>query len=332
MRHPWVVEGDRRVRFGVQLIVPDDHGALPRLMQTAQRVEALGYDAAFIFDHPACAADPFVSLAGMSTVTSRLRLGSAVICAGYRHPAMLARLGSDVDNLSQGRFILGLGSGWLESEFGALGLPWRPLPERQRQLDEVIEMALGCWGDAPYSHQGEFASIEGMRITPKPVQAPRPPIMIGGSGERVTLSTVARLADACNIQEAIPANDKTATIADRAANVANKLAALDGHMAAAGRPLDEVLRTHFTLNLRLSATQADADRRLAAEDPAHSTSPGTRRAGREGILATTSGRAISYYTALRDVGIRYFVVQLPADDAETIERLATEVMPAIQAD
>ena len=109
--HPWVAEAANGIRWGVQLIVPNEQDALARLLTTASGVEDLGYDFLSIFDHPLMHVDPWIALPGIATRTSKVRLGSTVNCAVYRHPAHLARLATDLDNLSNGRHVLGLGSG-----------------------------------------------------------------------------------------------------------------------------------------------------------------------------------------------------------------------------
>src|SRR3954454_15871731 len=144
-RHPWVAAADNGMRWGVQLIVPDQPEGLRNLMQTGRRVEELGYDTLFIFDHPAIHADPWIALSGLAVATKRVRLGSAVNCVSYRHPAHLARLSADLDNLSGGRSLLGIGTGWWEAEYHALDLPFDPLPKRQAALDEALQIITGAW-------------------------------------------------------------------------------------------------------------------------------------------------------------------------------------------
>ena len=338
MRHPWVAEADRGVRFGVQLIVPDEREALPRLLETAQRVEALGYDALFVFDHPLIHVDNWIALAGIAPQTERIRLGSAVNCAWYRHPAYLARLATDLDNLSQGRLILGIGSGWMADEYRALGMEFPSIPERQAGLEEALQIVTGAWGEEPFAFQGRHFRTEGLRLSPRPVQQPRPPILIGGSGERVTLRQVARFGDACNVREDAPGDGGPAGIPAgsmdlpaRAAGVRRKLDALDRHCADLGRPPEEVLRTHFTLYLVLAPTEAEAARKVAAIDASRSTSPGTRRDGKRAMIHGTPEQVAEYYRALVAVGIQYVVVQLDGTDLETIELLATAVMPGVRA-
>ncbi len=329
VRHPWVAEADRGIRWGVQLIVPAEREALPRLIETGQMVEQLGYDALFIFDHPAVHADPWICLSGLAVATNRIRLGSAVNCAWYRHPAHLARLAADLDNLSRGRLILGVGSGWMEREFRALDTPFLPIPDRQRGLDEALTIIEGVWSGEPFTYTGQHFRTEPMDVAPRPYQHPRPPILIGGSGERKTLRQVAQFGDACNVREEQSISDPSILDADRAASIRRKFDALAGHCADLNRPADDVLRTHFTLYLQLAPTEEAAAAKLAALDTSRSTSPGTRRDGKRQVFAATPARAIAYYRAIAAAGAHYFIVQLDGTDHETIRLLAEEVAPNV---
>lgn len=328
--HPWVAaSATGPVRFGIQAILGQDAGVYRRMLDTATLADRLGFDAYYIFDHPLMQADPWTCLPAAAMVTERIRLGSAVNCAAYRHPAMLARLCADLDGISEGRAILGLGSGWLEREFAALGLPYPGTRDRQDLLDETLAIVLGTWEQPPFSYQGRLVTTAAMEVLPPPVQQPRPPVMIGGSGEQRTLRQVAQWGDACNVKEDDSTTDGTFAIEPRAAQVARKLAALDRHCADLGRPRAEVLNTHFTLFLMLGESAAAARRKYDAFDPGLSSSPGTRRAGKQGILCGSPDDLLAYYQALVDVGIDYFVVQLDARDHETITLLATDIMPRV---
>ena len=328
-RHPWVAEGDDGVRWGVQLIVPNEAGALANLIETAGTVEALGYDFLSIFDHPLMNVDPWIALSGLATRTSRVRLGSTVNCAAYRHPAHLARLATDLDNLSNGRLVLGLGSGWLAPEFEALGLDYGTFAERSAALEDTLAIVHGVWSDAPFTYTGERFSTVAMTAEPRPVQQPRPPIMVAGNGERVTLRQVAQWADACNLKEEVPLSDDLIRDAKRAASVERLLSAMAAHCERLERPYDEILRTHFTLYLTLGETMAEARVKADALDTSQSTSPGTRAKGTTAMLVADPERAIRYYQAMVDAGIQYFIVQLDARDAQTIELLKTKVAPEV---
>ena len=328
-RHPWVAEADVGIRWGVQLIVPNEANALARLVETAGTVEALGYDLLSIFDHPLMHVDPWIALSGLATRTSKVRLGSTVNCAAYRHPAHLTRLATDLDNLSNGRHVLGLGSGWLVPEFAALGLDYGTFAERAAALEDTLAIVHGVWTEPPFTYAGEKFSTVSMTAEPRPVQQPRPPIMVAGNGERVTLRQVAQWADACNLKEEVPLSDDSISDAERAASVARLLTALAGHCERLERQYDEILRTHFTLYLILGETMAAARAKANALDTSQSTSPGTRAHGKTAMLVADPARAGRYYQAMVDAGIQYFIVQLDARDIQTIELLKTAVAPEV---
>lgn len=328
-RHPWVAEADNGIRWGVQLITPNEPNALANLITTAGRVEDLGYDFLSIFDHPLMHVDPWITLSGLATRTSKVRLGSTVNCALYRHPAHLARMATDLDNLSNGRHILGLGSGWLKPEFEALGHDFGSFADRSAALEDTLAIVHGVWEQPPFTYTGKVFSTVNMEVEPRPVQQPRPPIMVAGNGERVTLRQVAQWGDACNVKEDRSLSDGAENDGARADSVKHLLDALRGHCETFGRDHAEVLRTHFTLYLILGETMAEANAKANALDTSKSTSPGTRREGRRSMLIADPARAIHYYQAMADVGIQYFIVQLDARDAQTIELLKTKVAPHI---
>ena len=130
-RHPWVAKADDGVRWGMQVVVPARRDALPRLMDVARNMESMGFDSMFIMDHPALHADPYIALSGAAAVTQNLYLGQLVMAATYRHPGFVARQQADLDNLSGGRSILGVGSGWFEAEYAMMGLPFPGIGRRQ---------------------------------------------------------------------------------------------------------------------------------------------------------------------------------------------------------
>ncbi len=327
-RHPWAAEADNGIRWGLQTIVPSDREALPRLLETARHMEALGFDSLFIMDHPAMHADPWVALSAVATVTDRMRLGQLVMAAAYRHPAYVARLQADLDNLSGGRSILGVGSGWFEAEYTMLDLPFPPIGQRQAALDEMIEIIDGVWGDKPFTLEGEHFQVHGMQIEPAPAR--RPPVLVGGSGEKRTLRQVATWGDACNLRESISTAEPADRDSERFAEVARKFEILGQHCDDLGRPRNEVLRTHFTTYLTMAGNQAAADAKAEAVDTSKSTSAGTRSRGRDFLFAASAERARTYFTGLRDAGAQYFVIQVDQDDQETMTLLAEEVMPALR--
>ncbi len=326
-RHPWVAKADEGVRWGMQVVVPARRNALPQLMDVARQMEEFGFDSMFVMDHPALHADPYIALAGAAAVTEKLHLGQLVRAATYRHPAFVARMQGDLDNLSGGRSILGVGSGWFEAEYNMMNLDFPPIRRRQKDLDELITVVDGLWSGQPLTHHGESFDVDDMQIAPPPAR--RPPVLVGGSGKKGTLRQVATWADACNVNEEQKLNVPGVTDEQRSAQVAEVFAALDGHLDDLGRPRNEVLKSHFTSMLVLAPTQDEADQRADAIDTSKSTSAGARSHGRAFLAPASVDRAIAYYQSLRDAGAQYFVVQVNQDDTETMLLLANAVMPNV---
>ena len=125
--HPWVAEGERRVRFGIGGGPREDWGALREFVQ---RAEEEGFASYSTPDHPAMLPDCWTTLAALAEVTRTIRLAALVTCAPYRNPVLLARMAADVDRISGGRVVLGLGSGDMPPEFAQLGLPYPPVAQR----------------------------------------------------------------------------------------------------------------------------------------------------------------------------------------------------------
>jgi alkanesulfonate monooxygenase SsuD/methylene tetrahydromethanopterin reductase-like flavin-dependent oxidoreductase (luciferase family) len=326
-RHPWVTAGNGRVRWGVQLVVGTD--ALSELVATGRLVDEMGYDGVFIFDHPAIHADPWICLSALAAATDRVSLGSAVNCVGYRHPAYLARLAADLDNISNGRIILGLGIGWLVPEFAAFDIPFKSAKERFTAFAEALEIIPGVWGPEPFSFDGQHYRVEKLQIQPPPLQAPRPPLMIGGSGERVTLRFVAKYADACNVSNNVNIDGRVQD-GGGATLVKERLEALRRHCDEVGRPTDEVLKTHFTIKLAIAPTDSAVAAKLEQQAARASTSPGTRRTLPSAFVTGTPDQVAAFYQSVANVGIEYFIVQVDSADHETLELLATEVMPRVE--
>ena len=222
--------------------------------------------------------------------TERIRLGVNVCCLLYRHPVMTARQAADLDNLSHGRLILGLGIGWDANEFANFGLPFPPVPERQAALEEAIAIIRGVWGPEPFTFDGRYYRATGAHVTPPPVQRPGPPVMIAGGGERVTLRQVAQYADACNLGDFNMVGGTGGPD-----GIPRKLAALRRHCAALGRPYDTVLRTHLTGWLILADSEQGLQAKLKEFIPEGAVN---RFSGewRGFGLAGTPDTAVAYYT------------------------------------
>ena len=163
--------------------------------------------------------------------TERLRLSLLVTGVTYRYPGLLAKIVTTLDVLSGGRAMLGIGAAWYEREHRALGVPYPPLAERFERLEETIQICEQMWSDDDGPYEGNHYQLAETICSPRPLQSPRPPILIGGGGEKKTLRLVAKYADACNLFGTTPTD------------VAHKLDVLRGHCEAEGRDYDAIEKT-----------------------------------------------------------------------------------------
>lgn len=191
---------------------PDGNGlSWPNLMSAAQRAENLGFDSAWISDHffwdlaryggpdtHQGSVEPFVALAGLAAVTERIRLGTLVASAPFRHPAHTAKMATAIDLASGGRFDLGIGTGWYEPEFTAFGYEFGSTGERFSLLEETVEVIAGLFREGPFDHKGERFTLSGAYNHPRPASDSGPPIWIGGKGGERLLRLVARHATGWN--------------------------------------------------------------------------------------------------------------------------------------
>jgi F420-dependent oxidoreductase-like protein len=194
------------IRFGIA--TGQQRYQWPQLRQLWQVAERTGYDSLWTGDHLyAIMADPsdstfegWSTLAALSQHTRRARIGSLVNCNSFRNPCLTAKMAVTLDHLSDGRFILGLGAGWFEQEHRSLGFEFQPILERLRALDEACRIIKAMLTEGRASFHGSHYEIADAICSPKPIQRPRPPLMIAGRGENVLLKIVAEHADMWNTQ------------------------------------------------------------------------------------------------------------------------------------
>jgi probable F420-dependent oxidoreductase len=221
------VARSRPFRFGV---IHEQVQSAAAWADHVRRVEGLGFSTFLVRDHfvpdffghqPA----PLVSLASAAALTTRLRVGTMVLAVDYRHPVMLAKEAATLDLVSQGRLELGLGAGWLRREYETAGLTFDSAGTRIDRLEETIRIVDGLFGAGPISFSGKHYTVTDLDGHPKPVQRPRPPILIGG-GRRRILNLAGRTADIVGI---LTTSVATGTVVDEAAerlagSVSQKLA------------------------------------------------------------------------------------------------------------
>ncbi|HEY5012336.1 MAG TPA: TIGR03621 family F420-dependent LLM class oxidoreductase [Acidimicrobiia bacterium] len=183
-------------RFGVQL---SEATSASEWRDNARRVEDLGYSTLYMPDHfvdTSLAPMPAIAIAAAHTTT--LRVGALVFDNDYKHPAILAKEMATIDQLTDGRCELGIGAGWMKTDYDALGLPYDSPGVRIARLDEALQVIKGCWADGPFSFSGTHYKIREYDAQPKPAQQPSMPILIGGGGPKV-LRLAGREADIIGI-------------------------------------------------------------------------------------------------------------------------------------
>jgi len=306
------------MKFGIHnpswLFGPDPAEAFEEVKAKAQWAENHGFVWFSVMDHliqiggVGAPDEPFMEgwtvLSALAAVTSRIRLATLATSVGYRNPAHLAKIAAGVDLISRGRLTLGIGAGYLETEYRQYGweFPARPAV-RIRQMAEAVRLILALWTEHRTTFHGRYFHVEDAILEPKPVQKPHPPVLIAGGGEQLTLRAVARLADAGNIG----GDPET---------VRHKLAVLRGHCDAAGRDYDAIEKTHNNswLLARDEAAVAAKRERLAPRGPLR------------GFVGTVSA-AIDLIGRYQDAGVQLLINSDYRNDAETNELLASDVMP-----
>ena len=189
----------------------EPHAAWNHLRRLTMKVESLGFESVWISDHfttvevspGAMVFEAFTSLCALAAVTSRIRLGTLVLCAAYRNAALTAKMLCTLDAISGGRVEVGIGSGWKEDEFRGYGYGFPETRERLAILADTLEVITRMLGPGKATWQGTHASVD-VASEPKSVQAPRLPVMVGGNGRLVTWRLAARYADELNLDGLLP--------------------------------------------------------------------------------------------------------------------------------
>jgi len=194
----------------------DAETAWRRTVRVAREADELGFESVWVFDHFHTFPDPtdeitfesFTTLAALAAATSQVRLGHLVVCAGFRNPALVAKMIATLDVISGGRMELGIGAGWKRDEWVAYGYAFPETPERLGRLGddlEVISRMLAPGRTVHATFRGQYAGVDDAINVPKPLQA-RLPIVVGGNGPNVTWRLAARYADEINLDKATPAD------------------------------------------------------------------------------------------------------------------------------
>lgn len=181
--------GHHPFRFGISL------GGTPsrfELVTAIRRAESAGFEVVCTADHISSRLS-VMPLLSVAAEVSQMRVSPMVIANDYRHPVMVARDGASLDILSEGRFELGIGTGWIKEQYDSIRLPYEPPSVRVHRFEEALHVIEGCWSGEPFTFTGDHYQVEGVTC-PRPMQQPRPPFLIAGAGHRM-LTLAGRIAD-----------------------------------------------------------------------------------------------------------------------------------------
>ena len=304
------------VTFGIY--VPQLAMSPVQLLDRALDCERLDFHAVWLFDHlygpglpDADAYEGWTLASTLLAKTSTLRVGHLVNCNSFRHPALLAKMATSLDVLSNGRLEFGIGSGSYEIEHHQAGIPWGTAKERSERLGEALEIITRMFVSPRTSFSGEHYTVDDLPNLPGPVQRPRPPVHIGGGGPMLTLPLVARYADVWNVPTY--ALDKLDELT----------AVLETECERIGRDPAEITRSIEAVLVTASADSLDK-----------AIEVGRRRYGGpgfgldEGGFIGTPNEIVDRVGQLVDKGFASFIFMThDRASTETLELLAREVVP-----
>ncbi len=314
----------------IGLMVPAQFGLnWERWLHILELAERLDFHSVFRSDHYFSGAqedslEAYVSLAVAAQVTERVRFGPMVSPVTFRHPVDVGRMAAQIDILSGGRFVLGVGAGWPAPEYEAYGLPSPPLGERFDRLAEALEVMRALWRAGTHSFAGRYYQLHNVDCLPKPAHG-RPEVLIGGAGERRTLRLVAEQANEWNAVNLGPDQ------------VRHKIAVLERHCQDVDRDPAEIRHSVdlFALIGPSDDVVRNATRRymsMFGAGEAESVDDFLPVAEDRGVLVGSSDRVVQHLGELSEAGIHEVIFQhLLMDDDAVPQYLASEIMPQVNA-
>lgn len=299
-----------------------DRAIMDTLADRAQWVEGEGFSVFSVMDHVwqlpfnGQREDPFLecytALTAVARETSSMELSALVTCPHYRNPAYLGRVLASLDHVSGGRAVLGIGAGWYEDEYEAMGIPFPDISTRNRQMRETIELCRAMWAEpSPVSYEGEHYELDEFYCEPKPEGIP---VLIGGGGEQLTLRATAEYADRWNV----PGGDPD--------EYAAKLEVLAEHCADFDRDFEAIEKTLG--NTTVIREETDAAHDAYEELTARTESEPTPRDEFRGAVGTPAEVA-DLLAEFEDVGVDTFLLMVPGNDQRTLELFVDEVMSEV---
>ena len=311
------------IRFGIQtgqqLVEWKD------LKELWRNADAWGYDSLWSFDHfyPIFVPDTtgpclegWTTLTALSQQTKRARIGAMVNGNTYRNPCITAKMAATLDHVSDGRLNLGLGAGWFELEHRSFGIDFKTIPGRLQALDESLQIIKGMFEQEKMTLHGRHYNVTDAVCSPKPLQKPHPPIMIGGQGERVLLKIVAKHADMWNVPNAS---------AERYAELSK---VIERHGDTVGRDTDQIEKT-IMIGLSYGAP---AEREKSALGRIMAVSGATAEQARRQMMIGSREECLETIDRYLKAGVTHFIFTLPRPFyPDEVQRFAEDVIPAVRS-
>jgi len=307
------------LKIGLQVISFDWPGSPEnigdKLGEIATTADETGFYSLWVMDHyfelggvfggaEAPMLEGYSAISYCAALTKRIKIGLLVTGNIYRHPGLLVKNVTTLDVLSGGRSYFGIGTGWYEQEARGLGVPFPPLKERFERLEETLQIAHQMWKGDRTPYDGKYYHLSEPINSPQPLSRPHPPILIGGSGEKITLRLVAKYADACNLYFGATPKEFNEwhheIYRDKAKVLTGKLEVLKGHCEDVGRSYEDIEKT-------VLGTIRIAPGEMGSED------------------------VVSLCRELNGLGFDHVIFNMPnVHEIEPIENIGDEVIPEVK--
>jgi F420-dependent oxidoreductase-like protein len=319
----WHMSGMRKhpIRFGVQ--TGQQMVEWSQMLGLWKKADAWGYDSLWNFDHfypifmppDGPCLEGWTTLSALAQATTRARVGTLVSGNTYRHPCVTAKMAATLDHVSGGRFNLGIGAGWFELEHNNFGIDYKTVRGRLDALDEACRIIKGMFTEERTTFHGKHYTVTEAIGLPKPVQRPHPPIMIGGTGEKVLLRIVAEHADMWNSY-------------GTAERMGHLIDVIRRHGDAVGRDSEAIEKTV----MMPLCYRASKEREQFVLSVAAATAQTTPEAARERVMIGDANECLGTIERYARVGVTHFIFMTFAPYVEDeIQRFAEELIPKVRS-
>ncbi|MGB7859255.1 MAG: LLM class F420-dependent oxidoreductase [Acidimicrobiia bacterium] len=320
----FVPQGWRHDLVGIEV---DQHW--PTMTRVAQRIEDLGYESLWVYDHFHTVPEPtqevtyeaWTLMAALAPVTETVRLGQMCTCNTYRPPSYLAKVAASIDVISGGRVEMGIGAGWYEHEHDGYGYPFLSPGGRLGMLREGVEIMKAMWTEDEVNYEGQYYNLQGAICQPKPMQDPHIPFWIAGGGEKVTLKIAARYAAYTNFGVDLEEFNRKSEL-------------LAGHCAEVGTNYENIVRSS-NFNILCAETEAEVEEKKAWLASTLSQYVSQEKADSfAALFNSTSGTPEQVVEKLKrweESGMTYAIVNFAdvAYDTSSMDLFAKEVIPGL---